>query len=361
MSKFGRAERMKKNTILLLGILVGLTLVLSACVPGPRVTGSPGISLSDDQIFVAYGSQVYALNPETGAVAWYYPENGSAQVSFYAPPLVTDDFVYVGDVGTVFHKIDKQSGDPVWTFTEASDYYMGQAAEKDGVVYAPSNDGHLYAINADGSLKWSFETGHFLWAQPQIGEDAIFIGSMDHFVYALSEAGDELWSTKMDGAVVGSPSLSEDGSRLYVGSVGREMVALNTTNGSVIWAFSAESSIWGRALLANGTLYFGDSGGNLYALNPANGEELWRRNYPGAIVGGLSPLPDGIALVTESGSVRVLNYDGTTRWDASLAGNVFQSPAVNDQFFVVGVIDGDNLVYAYDLTGVQLWSTTPEK
>jgi len=352
---------MKKNTVLLVGILVGLTLVLSACVPGPRVTGSPGISLSDDQVFVAYGSNVYALNPQTGAVVWYYPENGSGQVSFYTPPLVTDNFVYVGDVANVFHKIDKQTGAPVWTFTEASDYYMGQAAEKDGTVYAPSNDGHLYAINADGSLKWSFETGHNLWAQPQIGENAIFAGSLDHFVYAISEDGDELWSTKMNGAVVGSPILSEDGSRLYVGSVGREMAALNTANGSVVWAFSASSSVWGRALLANGTLFFGDSGGNLYALNPDNGEEMWRRNYPGAIVGGLSPLPDGIALVTEGGAIRVLNYDGATRWETSLTGKVFQSPALNDQILVVGTIEGDNLVYGYDLTGVQLWSVTPEK
>lgn len=352
---------MKKNTILLMGILVGLILVLSACVPGPRVEGSPGISLSEDQVFVAYGPHVYALNPQTGAVDWHYPENGSGQVSFYTQPLVTDDYVYVGDVANVFHKIDRQSGSPVWTFVEATDYFMGQAAEKNGVVYAPSNDGHLYAIDPDGNLKWSFETGHFLWAQPKIGENAIFIGSMDHHVYALSFDGEELWSIEMAGAVVGAPILSEDETSLFAGSVGREMVAINTSNGSVIWQFSAQGSIWGRALLVNGTLYFGDSGGNLYALDPTNGEELWRRNFPGAIVGGLSELPDGIALVTEGGAIRVINYDGTPRWETTLAGNVFQSPAVNDQFLVVGIIDGDNLVYAYDLTGAQLWSTTPEK
>jgi len=351
---------MKKKTIIFFGILVGLTLVLSACVPGPRVEGSPGISVSEDQVFVAYGPHIYALNPQTGAVDWLYPENGSAQVSFYTPPLVTDESIYVGDVANVFHRIDRQTGSPVWTFAEADDYYMGQAAEKDGIVYAPSNDGHLYAINSDGSLKWSFETGHFLWAQPRVGDNAVYIGSMDHHVYAISLDGDELWSKEMAGAVVGSPILSEDETSLFVGSVGREMVALNTSNGQVVWEFSAQGSVWGRALLANGTLYFGDSGGNLYALDPTNGEEMWRRNYPGAIVGGLSELPEGIALVTEGGSVRVLNYDGTPRWETTLAGNVFQSPAVNEQFLVVGIIDGENLVYAYDLTGVQLWSTTPE-
>lgn len=351
---------MKKNTYLFFGILIGLILVLSACVPGPRVEGSPGVSLSEDHVYVAYGQHIYALRPQTGAVAWHYPVEGSAQVSFYTQPLVTEDYVYVGDVANVFHKIDRGTGEGVWTFTEATDYYMGQAAEKDGVVYAPSNDGNLYAINADGDLIWSFETGHYLWAQPQIGANAVFIGSMDHHVYALSKDGDELWSTRMAGAVVGAPILNEDETKLFVGSVGKQLVALSTVDGSELWQYSAQGSIWGRALLANGTLYFGDSGGNLYALDPINGEEIWRRNYPGAIVGGISEVPDGLSLVTESGSIRVLNYDGSPRWETSLAGNVFQSPAVNDQFLVVGNIDGDNLVYAYDLTGTQLWSTTPE-
>ena len=351
---------MKKHRIMLIGILVGLTLILSACMPGPRVTGSPGISLSEDIVFVAFGNFVYALTAETGALAWHYPAEGNARVSFFAQPLVTDQYVYVGDVANTFHKIDKQTGAPIWTFTEASDYFMGKAAVEGETVYAPSNDGNLYAINADGSLKWAFETGHFLWAQPQIGLNAIYLGSMDHYVYAISKDGDELWSTEMAGAVVSSPILSEDGAELFVGSVGKEMVALNTANGSVIWAFSADSSVWGRALLVNGTLYFGDSAGNLYALNQDDGEQLWRRSFTGSIVGGLSPLPDGFTFVTEEGSIRAVNFDGTPKWESSLTGNAFQSPAVNDQYLVVGIIEGDNLVYAYDLTGVQLWSTTPE-
>lgn len=351
---------MKKNHVLFIGIMVGLTLVMSACVPGPRVTGSPGVSLSEDIVYVAYGNFIYALTAETGALVWHYPEERSNQVSFYAQPLVSDQYIYVGDVANTFHKIDK-SGTPIWTFTEASDYFMGQAAEEDGVVYAPSNDGNLYAIDSDGNLKWAFETGHFLWAQPQIGNNAIFLGAMDHFVYAISKDGDELWSTEMAGAVVGSPLLSDDGAKLFVGSVGNEMVALNTGTGSEVWTFSTDKGIWGRALLVNGTLYVGDSGGTVYALDPDNGEQLWRRSYTGAIVGGLSELPDGFTFVTEEGSIKALNYDGTPKWEATLTGNVFQSPAVNEQYLVVGIIEGDNLVYAYDLTGVQLWSTTPEE
>jgi outer membrane protein assembly factor BamB len=361
MKTLRRVKRMKKTHILLIGILAGLSLILSACMPGIRVVGTPGIVLSEERVYVAYGNQVYALNAASGNVEWYYPEESSNTVMFYAPPVVTDGYLYVGDVANTFHKIDKETGAAVWTFTEAKGYFIGQANEEDSTVYAPSNNGNLYAIDADGNLKWIFETDHFLWAQPQIGADAIYQGSMDHFIYAISKDGDQLWSTEMAGAVVGSVVLSEDGARLFVGSIGAEMVALDTSDGSIIWAYAADDSVWGRAAIVDETLYFGDSSGAVFALNVSDGQLLWRQSFTGSIIGGLSVLADGIAFVTDTGTIKTINFDGSPKWEASISGQVFQAPAVTDQYLVVGAIEGDNLVYAYNLAGTQIWSRTPEK
>ena len=41
---------MKKSHFLLIGIFLGMTILLSACMPGPRVTGSPGITTEDDMV-----------------------------------------------------------------------------------------------------------------------------------------------------------------------------------------------------------------------------------------------------------------------------------------------------------------------
>jgi len=352
---------MKKSHVLLIGILVGLTFILSACVPGPRVSGTPGISLSGEQAFVAYGNFVYGMNAASGNVEWHFPEEANNQVLFFAPPHATEDYVYVGDVAKNFYKIDKETGTSVWTFTDAKGYYIGQANEANGMVYAPSNDGNLYALDAQGNLQWVFETGHFLWSQPQIGTDAIYQSSMDKFVYAISEDGEELWSTELAGAVVGAPTLSEDESRLFVGSIGNDMVAIDTADGSIIWTFTPEDSVWGQALLVDETLYFADSSGILYMLDPANGEQKERLEFTDPIIGGLTVLPDGIALVTETGTIKTLAYDGTPRWEAGISGNVFQKPVASDEYLMVSAIDGDNLVYAYNLTGTQVWSTTPEK
>lgn len=351
---------MKKSPYLIIAVFLGLTLILSACVPGPRTVGSPGLAVSDENVFVSYSSFVYSLDIASGSIDWHFPEEADNQVVFYAPPLVTDEFVYVGDLANNFHKIDIESGQSQWTFSGAKGFYIGQAAEDNGTVYAPSNDGSLYAISDDGDLLWSFETGHYIWSQPQLTEDAIYFGSMDHFVYGLSKNGDQLWSVEMGGAVIGSPVLSEDESVLYVGSVGNEIIALDTSTGDLLWTLETDESVWGRGILVNETLYFADSGGTLYALNPDDGEPLWQTEFSGSVVGGLTAITDGFVLATEEGLVKAFNFDGSPKWESSLDGEIFQAPAVNDEFILAGTVNGENLVYAFDLSGVQLWSTTPE-
>jgi len=351
---------MKRSHLLTLTLFLGLTLLLSACVPGPRVTGTPGIELSEERTFVAFGNFVYSLEIESGAIDWQFPDQANNQVVFYSQPLVTDEFVYVGDLANNFHKLDIETGELAWTFSESRGYYVGQAAEADGIVYAPSNDGSVYAIDANGDLEWAFATGHYVWAQPVISSDAIFVGSMDHFIYAVSMNGEEIWSVQMAGAVVGTPVLSEDETTLFVSSIGNEIAALSASSGDRLWTFSTEASVWGRAVLADGTLYVADSDGNLYALDPATGEPTWQTEFAGSVVGGVTGISDGIVLATEEGVVKAFNFDGSPKWEATLDGEIFQAPAVNDQFLVAGTINGDNLVYAFNLAGVQRWSTTPE-
>ncbi|HEY9121429.1 MAG TPA: PQQ-binding-like beta-propeller repeat protein, partial [Brevefilum sp.] len=136
--------------------------------------------------------------------------------------------------------------------------------------------------------------------------------------------------------------------------------AIDTDNGEQRWSFESEDSIWGSAAIANDLLYFADAGGNLYALDPASGALSFKSEFEGAAVGGVAVLEDGIVLATEQGGLRAFNFEGGSLWEASLAGEIFQAPVVNDKYIVVGTINGENLVYAFNLSGVQRWSTTPE-
>ncbi len=352
---------MKKSKILLLTTFLGLTLLMSACVPGPRVTGSPGLAIAEDSVYVAYGSFIFSLDATSGAVNWGFPDKASNQVIFYAPPLVTENSVYVGDLANDFHKLNRATGQEEWVFTGAKGFYLGQAAEMSGVVYAPNNDGSLYAIDENGGLLWSFATGHYLWSQPQVTDGRIYIGSMDHFVYAISTSGTELWSTELSGAVTGAPLLNEDGSILYAGSLGKQLYALDTRTGDPIWTFDAEQSVWGTFLLVDGNILFSDDSGTIYALDAKTGTPVWQTEYAGNIVGGLTSIGDGFVIATKEGVVKAYDFAGNPKWESSLDGEIYQAPVAGSDFLIAGTVKGDNLVYGFNLTGVQLWSTTPEK
>lgn len=354
---------MKKSNILVIVLLLGLSITLSSCVSGPRVTGTPGVSISDETVVVAYSSYVFGLDAESGSVIWHYPDKKDNKVVFYATPLITDSAVYIGDLANNFHKLDIADGDVEWTFSEAKGYYLGQAAEADGIVYAPSNDGNLYAINPDGSLLWAFETGHYIWAQPLVTDDAIFVASMDHSVYAITKDGEEIWSAQMAGAVVGAPALNEDGSVIYVGSLGKEIVALDTSTGDSLWIYDANESlesIWGSPVLVDDVLYFVDSSSQLFALDTTDKTPVWQTNISGTVVSGLTLMEDGFALATQEGTIKAVGLDGSPKWEVTLDGEIYQAPSVNGDIVVAGVLKGENLLYAYSLTGAQRWSTTPE-
>lgn len=366
---------MKKNRILIVTAILAIAVILSGCATGPRVTDSPGVALSGDMVFVAYNFSFYGLSIPDERIEWSFPQDSNNRTYFLAQPLVADDYVYIGDSDNNFYKINIETGNAEWTFDQAKGFFVGLAAEEDGIVYAPSNDGKVYAIDADGKLLWPFETGHFIWAQPQIANDVVYIGSMDHFVYAVNKSdGQEIWKYEMGGAIVNSILLSEDESTLYVGSIGNEIIALDASledisdEERVLWSFDADGdlgSVWGRAILVDNVLYFADTTGNIYALDSETGEEVWSNPiiFSGSIIGGLTALEDGFVFATEEGNIRGYNFDQSPmpEWNMNEEVEIFQAPVVNDEYLAVGTLGGDDLFYVFDLNGNEVFSGIPEE
>jgi outer membrane protein assembly factor BamB len=117
-------------------------------------------------------------------------------------------------------------------------------------------------------------------------------------------------------------------------------------------------------ILVDDALIFSDSSGKIFALDSQMSTIKWQIEVPGAVVGGVVELPDGFAVVlleNETSLVKTFDFDGGAKWEASLSGEVFQAPVVNESLLVVGTLNGDNLLYAYNLTGVQVWSYNPER
>src|SRR4029078_9653260 len=69
---------------------------------------------------------------------------------------------------------------------------------------------------------------------------------------------------------------------LYSPSSRDSLLAINTTNGQVVWEKALSGNVeTPPAVGPDGTVYIGDYGGNLWALDGTTGEHNWRFNFLG--------------------------------------------------------------------------------
>ncbi len=354
---------MKRNRLSLLFLLVIAALMLTACTGAIGASSWPGVTASGDTVYVAYAAAVTAVQVQPGAgnLVWTAPTAAKNQVNFYAAPAVTDNLVIVGDYVNVLHAFNRDKGTDAWTFTGATGRYIGSPLVVDQMVYAPNADEHLYALDLQGNLKWKFATGQGLWAQPASDGKTVYQPSMDHYLYAINTAdGSQLWKVDLGGAAVSSPILA-DGT-IYVGTLTNEMLALDASSGQVRWRTKTSDAIWTTPVLKDGVLYFGDLAGTAYAINTQDGVIKWQTPLTGgSIIGAAAVIDKGVVFTAEQGLVQAIAFDGQKLWDKTINGKLYSSPAVVNDRIVIGIVQGDSLLVAFDFNGNQQWVYVPAK
>ena len=142
-----------------------------------------------------------------------------------------------------------------WTFktNDMGIVDSSPAIGSDGTIYFGSRDDYLYAINPDGSRKWRFKTGSYVFSSPAIGSDGtIYVGSYDDYLYAINPDGsmeiqDVLWRFKTGDGVTSSPEICElflpsDGT-IYVGSEDYNLYAINPDGSKKLVTFKTGSYV----------------------------------------------------------------------------------------------------------------------
>ena len=132
------------------------TSAVDAGISSPAVSG--------DAVFVGCGAfgapgKVVALDTATGAQRWSVPTNGPVQASLtYAGGKVL--FATNTAHGTI-SALDATTGSLAWSYEPLpSEYILGSPVVADGVVYAPSDNGHVVALaeNLQGPASSSLGT-----------------------------------------------------------------------------------------------------------------------------------------------------------------------------------------------------------
>ncbi len=191
---------------------------------------------------VAYfGSQdgsVYAVRIEDGTKVWEFETDGAVN----ATPLLIGDTLYFGSFDKKFYAVDARSGLELWRFDDASNWFWGEPAANENLIFAPSLDGNLYALDINtGQMIWTLETDGPIVGRPAIVGDKIAVASNDGRV-RLVRLGDgaELFSCNIEKDIQ-TPLVENDG-LVYFGADDDRIYALSIKpdgNPDEVWAHNA--------------------------------------------------------------------------------------------------------------------------
>jgi outer membrane protein assembly factor BamB len=350
-----------RRSLILFSILLITSLALSACTGSASVATSwPGITVDQNTLYMSSAASVYAINAENGSLIWRYPAKADNRHQYYSAPSVTSDALYVGDFANTFYQINRSSGELVQQFLGAKNRYVGDSLVVGDTILAPSADHYLYSLDRQFNQNWKFETKGAIWAQPISDGTNVYVASMDHFLYAVNlKTGEEIWKVDAKGAIVGTPVMDDQGV-LYLASNGNIALAVESKNGAVMWEQPLTSAVWSGMVVREGTVYFGDLQGAFHAIKAEDGTSIWKTDVNGAVIAKPAILPEGLVVVTEAGSAIQLDFDGTKVWTKDFANaKLYTSPVVTSDKVIIAAVGAEQLLYALDFSGNQVWSYSP--
>lgn len=318
-----------------------------------EVEASPVIG-ADGTVYVCdVNGRVYAIT-QNGAVKWTFSTGGEGYAS---AALGSDGTVYTGTDQYFYAIRDKGSyAEPVWEYnTPGSIYSSPVINSKDGTIYLGSDNKYLYALNTqDGAQKWKSELDEEIWGSPVLNKnnDTLYVGTIGGKLHAVNTSdGAVKWSYDTEDIIVGSPSLDEGNGRIYFGTTEGRIFALDVASSGNVWTYPSDTGTVGEIVAAPAidtatganAVYIGSADGNLYALNKTDCTLKWKYSAGGAI--NSSPAIDNkgnIYFGSEDKHIYSLNKEGTLRWKYSTQGEVNSSPAIGTGgVMYVGSYDGN--------------------
>lgn len=374
------------------------TLLLVAC---SQENSWPGVSKTDDnEVFVSYERFIAKLDAN-GKRVWVFPEKDERETMFYAPPVVDDGTVYVGDYNGNVYAVDRETGKEIWAykvggtklfgianFGGSTDRVIAPIAIAENILFVPDELG-VFALNKETGklLNWKLDSDRAVWSRPiyvPATEDKpamLFVASLDHSLYALdvseidledtvgkledAEEAEVLWKADLEGAAAGQPTYDVERGILFVGTFGSKMLAVSAEDGDILGEYETEGWVWEGPTLYDGVLYFGDIKGYLHVVtfNDGNFERIWSRQVAKGKLRARPLVTDDLVIVaSDDNTIYAVRRDtGEREWERDVESkalaDLFQIQGEDGWMLVTATANKDELVIALRLdNGNERWS-----
>ena len=142
-----------------------------------------------------------------------------------------------------------------------------------GLLFVGNEQGLLHAIDRDGKVRWKFETGKPIRAQPKVIGEHVYVASDSGLpIQARPQTRREVWRARIDsGSEPRIPtnhektrwdrygsSVVSDGKRLYIASRDKNLYALDIKNGRELWRVTADDIMTATPALHGDLVIFAD-------------------------------------------------------------------------------------------------------
>jgi outer membrane protein assembly factor BamB len=283
--------------------------------------------------------KLVALDLASGKRKWEYASEDSIQSS----PTVGGGLVIFGNEAGYVHACDTQTGDLRWSLRAGARVISSANYRAERVVFG-SYDGGLYCLRiCDGERIWRYEVGERVHATPAIADDCVLVAACDGNFHVVRLADGTLLRKVPLGSVSGSAAAVR-GRRLFLGTYGEQVLAIDWQAGEVLWRFEdprrqfpflSSAAIGGELVLVAG------QDKRLRALAADTGQEHWQFATKGRV--DSSPVVVGGRVFVGSADGNLYEVElatGKELWRFEAGGAISASPAVGEGCLVIGTEEG---------------------
>ena len=253
-----------------------------------------GLAYDNGALYVASGyNEILALNPETSEIYW----RTTLKAGSRAAPTILNGRVFVNTLNNELVALNAQTGEILWNYegTEETTALLGAAAPTadDQIVVAAFSTGDLVALRVEnGSTVWEDNLANRLRfggmsglsdirALPVIAGQRVIAASYGGKMAAFDKNnGDRLWQQNIGSGhtpwVVGNTA--------YVLTTDYKLIALDITNGQVLWLSALDlyqnmkkrknPLTWVGPIMANGHLVTMSTNGQFAEFDPKTGQKI---------------------------------------------------------------------------------------
>ena len=218
----------------------------------------------DRLLFGSYDQYLYCLSAEDGSLAWKFETEGYV----HGTPAIVNGAVVISGCDGYLRSINIADGVEQQKIA-LGDYVAASPVILNGRAYAGTFGNQVLCAELENSeILWWYEhpERHFpFYASAAVTDDIVVIGGRDKIVHTLkSQTGEPLWTYPAKSRVDSSPVIV--GERVFFGTVGGELVALNLDSGEKVWEFVIGAAIIASPSVVTGKLVIGADDGRIYCF-----------------------------------------------------------------------------------------------